>query len=62
MFLATDHSKTVNTDYPVNCTFNESDWHILASYWHPVTFVHDIKDKPVATKLLDTNIDGQVCY
>lgn len=56
MFLATDHSKTVNTDYPVNCTFNESDWHILASYWHPVAFVHDIKDKPVAAKLLDVNL------
>ena len=45
-----------NTDLPRHCTFRESDWHILAGFWHPVAFVHDIKDKPVAARLLDVNL------
>ena len=56
MFQATDHSTRVNTDLPRHCTFRESDWHILAGFWHPVAFVHDIKDKPVAARLLDVNL------
>ena len=51
MFQATDHSTQVNTDIPRDSTFRESDWHILAGFWHPVAFVHDIKDKPVATQV-----------
>ncbi len=56
MFLATDHSKQDSTELPRNCTFRESDWHILAGFWHPVAFAHDIKDKPVAAKLLDVDL------
>lgn len=56
MFQATDHSTQVNTDIPRDSTFRESDWHILAGFWHPVAFVHDIKDKPVAVRLLDVNL------
>ena len=56
MFLATDHSTQLNTDLPRHCTFRESDWHILAGFWHPVAFLHDIKDKPVAARLLDVNL------
>ena len=56
MFLATDHSAQVNTDLPPHCTFSESDWHILAGFWHPVAFLHDIGDKPVAARLLDVNL------
>lgn len=56
MFLATDNSTLVNTDLPPHCTFRESDWHILAGFWHPVAFLHDIKDKPVAARLLDVNL------
>ena len=56
MFLATDHSAQVNTDLPPHCTFPESDWHILAGFWHPVAFLHDIGDKPVAARLLDVNL------
>ena len=57
MFLATDHSKQDSTELPRNCTFRESDWHILAGFWHPVAFAHDIKDKPIAAKLLDVDLD-----
>lgn len=56
MFQSTDHSTQVNTDLPRHCTFRESDWHILAGFWHPVAFLHDIKDKPVAARLLDVNL------
>ena len=56
MFLATDHSTQLNTDLPRHCTFRESDWHILAGFWHPVAFLHDIGDKPVAARLLDVNL------
>ena len=56
MFLATDHSTQVASDLPRSCSFAESDWHILAGFWHPVAFAHDIKDKPVAAKLLDVDL------
>lgn len=56
MFLATDHSTTVTSELPKNCTFEENDWQILASYWHPVAYAHEIEDKPVAAKLLDVNL------
>ena len=56
MFLAVDHSKQITSDYPVNCTFRESDWHILSAYWHPVAYAHEIEDKPVAAKLLDVKL------
>ncbi|MBT1157253.1 aromatic ring-hydroxylating dioxygenase subunit alpha [Aminobacter anthyllidis] len=55
MFLPADNSKTRN-DLPRGCTFAASDWHILASFWHPIAFVHDIADKPVRAKLLDVDL------
>lgn len=51
---------------PRNCTFQESDWNALAPFWHPVAFSHDVKNKPVAAKLLDERLvlyrlaDGRV--
>ena len=56
MFLATDNSTQASTDFPGRCTFRENDWHILAAFWHPVAVVRDIKDKPVATRLLDVDL------
>ena len=56
MFLATDHSQLEVTELPRGCSFRETDWHILAGFWHPVAFAHDIKDKPVAAKLLDVEL------
>ena len=54
MFLPTDHK--VTSDYPRNCTFREEDWHILAGFWYPIAYSHEVTDKPYATKLLDTNL------
>jgi phenylpropionate dioxygenase-like ring-hydroxylating dioxygenase large terminal subunit len=38
---------------PRGCTFAESDWRILARFWHPVALVRDVDAAPVAAKLLD---------
>lgn len=55
MFQAVNHSKFAG-DLPRNCTFEESDWRILAGFWHPVAFAHEISDKPVRAKLLDVDL------
>jgi len=56
MFLATDSSRAASP-LPRGCTFRESDWHILAGFWHPVAFVHEIPaDKPHAARLLDVDL------
>ena len=40
-------------EYPRNSSFTENDWHILASFWHPVAFSNEVQDKPIRVKLLD---------
>ncbi len=56
MFLATDHSKLPSTELPRVCSFAENDWHILAGFWYPIAFSHDIENKPVAARLLDVDL------
>jgi phenylpropionate dioxygenase-like ring-hydroxylating dioxygenase large terminal subunit len=41
---------------PRGCTFAESDWHALASFWYPVAFAHEVTNKPYAATLLDERI------
>ncbi|MQT15311.1 aromatic ring-hydroxylating oxygenase subunit alpha [Segnochrobactrum spirostomi] len=55
MFLPSDHSKTA-TPLPRDCSFRESDWLVLARFWHPVAFAHEVADKPVAARLLDVDL------
>lgn len=56
MFLATDNSK-VATGLPRHCTFRESDWQVLAGFWHPVAFDHEVTaDAPLAARLLDVDL------
>lgn len=55
MFQPVNHSKHAG-DLPRNCTFAESDWRILASFWHPVAYMHEIVDKPVKARLLDVDL------
>jgi len=43
-------------DIPPGCTFAESDWRILAGFWHPVAFADDVGDAPVACTLLDVEL------
>ena len=54
MYLPTDYATA--GDYPRNCTLPENDWHILASFWHPVAFSSEVTDKPFKSKLLDVDV------
>ena len=38
------------------CSIREQDWHILAGFWHPVAFEHDLGDEPQSVKLLDVDL------
>lgn len=38
---------------PANCTFEESDWRLLARHWYPVAAAADIAQAPVKATLLD---------
>lgn len=55
MFQAVDHSKRAG-ELPRNCTFQESDWRILAGFWHPVAYAHEVADTPVTARLLDVDL------
>lgn len=42
--------------YPKDCTFAPTDWDALAPFWYPIAFSRDVKDQPIATKLLDQRL------
>jgi vanillate O-demethylase monooxygenase subunit len=41
---------------PTGCTFNPSDWAVLARHWFPVAFSKDIAERPVPVRLLDEKL------
>jgi vanillate O-demethylase monooxygenase subunit len=41
---------------PTKCSFAETDWRALAPFWHPVAFAHEVKEKPLAVRLLDEKL------
>lgn len=41
---------------PRGCTFEAGDWEILAGFWHPVLYSHEVSDKPVRARLLDVDL------
>ena len=41
---------------PRGCTFSESDWRVLAPFWYPVAFSHEISGRPHAVTLLDERV------
>jgi vanillate O-demethylase monooxygenase subunit len=43
-------------DLPLNCTFDPDDWSKLACHWYPVAISREVKDGPVAGKLLDQSL------
>ncbi|EIM27001.1 aromatic ring-hydroxylating oxygenase subunit alpha [Microvirga lotononidis] len=53
MFLPAKNSNTPKSRLPRNCSFVPADWHILASYWHPVAWSTNVTDHPVGARLLD---------
>ena len=56
MYLATNQDPYNDSELPVGCTFSKSDWHILASFWHPVAFSSEVEDKPFKARLLDVDL------
>ena len=54
MYLPANHTET--TDYPSASGISENDWHTLAAFWHPLAFTSEIKNKPLAARLLDTDL------
>jgi vanillate O-demethylase monooxygenase subunit len=55
MFGPTDGHKHT-TALPRRCSFQATDWHILASFWHPVMYAHEVSDKPCRARLLDVDL------
>src|SRR5579862_9867810 len=55
MFQST-HSSTRGKFYPRHSLISESDWSILASFWHPIAFVHELGPAPVGARLLDVDL------
>ena len=41
---------------PRENTFPESDWRVLAQFWYPVAFSHEVAEKPFAAHLLDERV------
>ena len=50
------HESRRNNVYPQHSSISESDWRILASFWHPIAFVHDLGAAPVGARLLDVDL------
>ena len=44
----------LSDELPRNCTFEEADWKILASHWHPIALIREVGAGPFKAKLLDT--------
>ncbi|WP_019528026.1 aromatic ring-hydroxylating oxygenase subunit alpha [Dasania marina] len=55
-----DQSKEVSINQapamPINSTYSENDWQLLASFWHPVALSQELTDKPLAVTLLDKKL------
>ncbi len=49
-------TRAASPPLPTGCTFSESDWRILADFWHPVAFSHDVGTSPVGARLLDVDL------
>ncbi|MGK7911071.1 MAG: Rieske 2Fe-2S domain-containing protein [Synechococcus sp.] len=42
--------------YPRGCTFSDSDWEAIASFWYPIAFSRDVGGTPLAATLLDQRL------
>ncbi|OHV36032.1 MULTISPECIES: aromatic ring-hydroxylating oxygenase subunit alpha [Pseudofrankia] len=41
---------------PTDCSFDPDDWAILARHWYPVALSREVRDQPVAARLLDERL------
>ena len=55
MYEATDQT-TAPAEYPAASQIRESDWHVLAGFWHPVAYSSELSDGPAASRLLDVDL------
>ncbi|MFO1060743.1 MAG: Rieske 2Fe-2S domain-containing protein [Dongiaceae bacterium] len=53
MFLPARSGTSGPEERPRDSAIGESDWHVLAGFWHPVAFAHELADRPLAARLLD---------
>ncbi|NDJ19661.1 aromatic ring-hydroxylating dioxygenase subunit alpha [Myxacorys almedinensis] len=59
---STVEAETVQTEtgekkiYPRGCTFEASDWDVLASFWYPIAFSHEVNQHPISATLLDQRL------
>lgn len=44
------------SEYPSHSDIAESDWHVLAGFWHPVAFCSEVQDAPFSARLLDVDL------
>jgi vanillate O-demethylase monooxygenase subunit len=51
---ATD--RRTDLDPPDPCTFDPAEWRVLAGFWHPVAYAHDVGPAPVGVTLLDEDL------
>ncbi|MCM3920472.1 aromatic ring-hydroxylating dioxygenase subunit alpha [Frankia sp. AiPs1] len=50
-----DHPAVLAT-VPPDCSFDPDDWAILARHWYPVALSREVRDQPVAARLLDERL------
>lgn len=43
-------------NYPRNCTWTQQDWDVLAQYWYPIAFSHEVGEQPFSAQLLDQKL------
>jgi vanillate O-demethylase monooxygenase subunit len=55
VFLPRNHSKFAS-DFPTESSFRETDWHVLASFWHPIALAREVADRPLKRTLLDVDL------
>ena len=56
-FLKRKLTKSVDLALMIRgCTFSESGWRVLAPFWYPVAFSHEVSGRPCAVILLDEHV------
>lgn len=55
MFLSAT-APSPKTRLPRQCSFEASDWEVLAGFWHPVAVSSEIGERPFVARLLDVRL------
>jgi vanillate O-demethylase monooxygenase subunit len=46
-------SEQLNSLFPRDCSYSETNWTVLSRFWHVVAFADEVSDEPMSVKLLD---------